>query len=240
MSAHEEDLMADPLSRRRFFTASAAALVASDVAAAVANAGVAEAAAPTPHEALQLLREGNRRWVGGILEHPHQSIARREELRHGQHPFATVFSCVDSRVPPEIVFDTGIGDLAVTRTGAQVLDEGMVLGTIEFTAGHLHTPLILVMGHQRCGAVKAAIQTIESGGTAPGHIQAVVDALRPAYHAALHKPGDQLDNTIRAQTKLTTARLRHDPLLKELIDRGELAIAGAYYSLDTGLASLIA
>jgi carbonic anhydrase len=232
--------MSDPVSRRRFLTTGAAALAAGNAAAVLATSEAAQAVEPTPHQALKLLREGNRRWVAGRLEHPHQTIARREELRHSQHPFATVFSCVDSRVPPEIVFDTGIGDLAVTRTGAQVLDEGIVLGTIEFTAGHLHTPLILVMGHQRCGAVKAAIQTIESGGTAPGQIQAVVDALRPAYHAALHEPGDQLDNTIRAQIKLTTARLRHDPLLDDLIGRGELAIAGAYYSLDTGVASIIA
>jgi carbonic anhydrase len=231
--------MADPLSRRRFLTTGVAALVAGQTATAVVVADPA-VAAPAPDQALQMLLNGNQRWVTGTLEHPHQSIARREELRHAQHPFATVFSCVDSRVPPEIVFDTGIGDLAVTRTGAQVLDAGIVLGTIEFTAGHLHTPLILVMGHQRCGAVKAAIQTIESGGTAPGHIRAVVDALRPAYHAALDEPGDQLDNTIRAQTKLTVERLCRDRLLKELIQRRELAIAGAYYSLDTGAVSIIA
>jgi carbonic anhydrase len=172
--------MADPLSRRRFLTTGVAALVAGQTATAVVVADPA-VAAPAPDQALQMLLNGNQRWVTGTLEHPHQSIARREELRHAQHPYATVFSCVDARLPPEIVFDTGIGDLAVTRTGAQVL-----------------------------------------------------------YHAALDEPGDQLDNTIRAQTKLTVERLCRDRLLKELIQRRELAIAGAYYSLDTGAVSIIA
>jgi carbonic anhydrase len=186
------------------------------------------------------LIDGNRRWVTGNVTHPHQSVARRLALRHVQHPFATVFSCIDSRVPPELVFDRGIGDLAVIRTGAEVLDEGIVLGSVEFTPDHLDTPLILVMGHQRCGAVNAAIQTIQSGGTAPGHIQAIVDALRPAYAVAIKQSGDLLDNMIRAQTKLTVGRIRHDPLIEEFIHRGELIVAGAYYSLNTGAVSIIA
>ncbi len=164
---------------------------------------------------------------------PGRPQARAESVRD-------VFSGIDSRVPPEVVFDCGIADLAVVRTGAQVLDEGVVLGSIEFTPDHLHTPLILIMGHQRCGAVVAAIQTIESGGTAPGHIQSIVDALRPAYEVARHEAGDLVDNMVRAQTKLTTGRLRTDPLIKAFIDRGELEVHGAYYSLDTGAISIIA
>jgi carbonic anhydrase len=151
-----------------------------------------------------------------------------------------VFSCIDSRVPPELVFDRGIGDLAVIRTGAQALDHGVVFGSVEFSPDHLGTPLILVMGHQRCGAVKAAIHTIETGGTAPGHIQAIVDALRPAYHVAIKQHGDLVENMVRAQTKLTVKRIRNDPLIKECLARGELIVVGGYYSLDTGAVSIIA
>lgn len=143
-------------------------------------------------------------------------------------------------MPPELAFDRGIGDLAVIRTGAQVLDEGVVFGSIEFTPDHLGTPLILVMGHQRCGAVVAAIHTIEEGGTAPGHIQSIVDALRPAYEVAIRQSGDLVDNMVRAQTKLTVGRLRSDPLLEEFIKHAKLRIAGGYYSLDTGVVSIIA
>jgi carbonic anhydrase len=232
--------MPERLSRRRFLTTSVSAAIAVPEATSLLTAEPAHAANVTPPQALDLLQDGNRRWVTGKLTHPNQSVARRLELRHVQHPFATVFSCIDSRVPPEVVFDRGIGDLAVIRTGAQVLDEGVVFGSVEFTPDHLHTPLILVMGHQRCGAVNAAIHTIQSGGTAPGHIQAIVDALRPAYAVAIKQPGDLLDNMVRAQTKLTVRRIRRDPLIKEFIDRGELIVVGAYYSLDTGRALIIA
>lgn len=214
--------------------------MAGSDAAELAAAGPVHAATLRPRQALKLLTDGNRRWVTGKVTHPHQSVRRRLALRHVQHPFATVFSCIDSRVPPELVFDRGIGDLAVVRTGAQVLDQGIVLGSVEFTPDHLHTPLILVMGHQRCGAVDAAIHTIRSGGSAPGHIQAVVDALRPAYHVAIKQSGDLLDNMVRAQTKLTVKRLKNDPLIKKFLSRGALKVAGGYYSLDTGAVSIIA
>lgn len=194
----------------------------------------------TPKKALGLLRAGNRRWVEGRLAHSHQTVARRVALRHEQHPFATVFSCVDSRVPPEVLFDRGLGDLAVIRTGAQVIDAGVVLGSIQFSPDHLGTPLIMVMGHQRCGAVKAAIATIESGGTAPGHIPAIVDALRPAYEVAIKEEGDLVENMVRAQTRLTVGQLRADPLIDEFISHGNLDVVGAYYSLDTGAVSIIA
>jgi carbonic anhydrase len=183
---------------------------------------------------------GNRRWVTGRARHPNQSVNRRLALRNEQHPFATVFSCIDSRVPPELVFDRGIGDLAVMRTGAQVLDKGVVLGSVQFGPDHLGTPLILVMGHQRCGAVTATIEAIRSGHKAPGHIQSVVDALRPAYLVAVKQTGDLVDNMVRAHTKLTVKRLKNDALIKKFLSRGALKVAGGYYSLDTGAVSIIA
>jgi carbonic anhydrase len=235
--------MPAPVSRRGFLKSASigvAATVAGSIDASALAGEQHTAAAITPEEALKLLISGNRRWVTGRATHPHQSVKRRLALRHEQHPFATVVSCIDSRVPPELVFDRGIGDLAVIRTGAQVLDRGVVLGSVEFSPDHLNTPLILVMGHQRCGAVSAAIHTIESGGTAPGHIQSIVDALRPAYHVAVKQTGDLVDNVVRAQTKLAVKQLRHDPLIKEFLARGVLKLAGGYYSLDTGAVSIIA
>ena len=155
-----------------------------------------------------------------------------------QHRFATIVSCIDSRVPPELVFDRGIGDLAVIRTGAQVLDLAVILGSIEFAAAKLSTPLIVVMGHQRCGAVKGAIDLIKSGGTAPGHIQPIIDGLRAAYAVAVKETGDLIDNMSRAQ-RLAVEQLRQDPLVRA--DReGKLHVTGAHYSLDTGAATFIA
>ncbi len=194
----------------------------------------------TPKQALQLLLAGNRRWVSGQVTHPHQSVEHRVALRPGQRPFAAIVSCIDSRVPPELVFDRGAGDLAVIRTGAQALDDGVVLGSVEFACDQLETPLVLIMGHQRCGAVKAAIGVIESGGAAPGHIQSVVDALRPAYAAAASGPGDLLDNMVRAQTRLTVARIETEPLIHDLSAQGKLTVHGGYYSLDTGAVTIIA
>jgi carbonic anhydrase len=193
----------------------------------------------TPDDALKLLIAGNERWASGQITHPHQSVERRVALADAQHPFATIFSCIDSRLPPEVVFDQGLGDLAVIRTGAHVLDEGVVLGSLEFSPDHLGTPLILIMGHQRCGAVTAAIHAIQAGGTAPGHIQAIVDALRPAYDVAVGEAGDLVDNMVRAHTKLTVQRVRSEPLIEQFLTRGELVVAGGYYSLDTGAVTLI-
>ena len=230
-------------SRRRLLAGALGAAVGvaePAIALGAPDHDIADATTITPARALGLLVAGNRRWVSGRVRHPHQSIARREQLTHSQHPFATVFSCIDSRVPPELVFDRGLGDLAVIRTGAQVLDHDIVLGSVEFATGLLHTPLILVMGHQRCGAVKSAIDSIESGNPAPGHISSVVDALHPAYTAAKDLAGDQLENTIRAQTQLTVKALNTDPLIRNLVDQRKLRIHGAYYSLDTGAVTIIA
>lgn len=193
----------------------------------------------TPSRALKLLVDGNRRWMKAGSAHPHQSASRRRALRHSQQPFATIVTCIDSRVSPEIVFDRGIGDLAVIRTGAQVLDEAVVLGSIEFTPDHLATPLILVMGHQRCGAVTAAIEAIQTGTTAAGRVQAIVDGLRPAYALAIRQGGDLADNMVRAQTKLAVKQIRNEPRFKKLVSQDKLSVVGGYYSLDTGAVSII-
>ncbi|MBF9072787.1 carbonic anhydrase [Streptacidiphilus fuscans] len=214
-------------------------LLAPDAAAAVRPASPLDAAdAPvtpelTPERVLHLLQAGNQRWIAGRLRHPHQTVARREQVAAGQHPLATVFSCIDSRVPPEIVFDRGVGDLFVVRTAAQTND-GLVQGAVEYGVEESLTPLLVVMGHQRCGAVTFAVETLNAGREAPAHLKDVVDALRPAYEAAKGLPGDQVDNTIRAQIRLTVFQLQHDELLEPYEREGRAQVVGAYYSLDSG------
>jgi carbonic anhydrase len=194
-----------------------------------------------PQEALKTLLDGNERWVRGRLEHPRQTVERRGEVASHQAPFAVVLSCIDSRVPPEIVFDCGLGDLFVVRTGGEAVDDLVVLGSIEFgPSGYASARLIMVLGHQRCGAVIAAIESIKSGVPAPGHITAVVDALRPAYDAAAGQPGDLVDNMVRAQVRLTVDALKTDPLLAQLAADDGLVIVGARYDLDSGAVELIA
>lgn len=226
-------------------------MLATGLAASLLAGGPADAASampeipaettPGPQEALRLLMAGNSRFVRGRAAHPHQSISWRDHIAPHQDPFATVISCIDSRVPPEIVFDRGLGDMFVVRAGAQALDEQVVLGSVEF--GPVNYPsarLLLVLGHQRCGAVQGAIKVFQSGGRAPGHIQAVVEALRPAYQVAVKQHGDLVDNMVRAQTRLTVRRLKLDPVLSDLIRSEGLVIAGGYYKLDTGAVQLIA
>jgi carbonic anhydrase len=184
-----------------------------------------------PAEAISKLKEGNGRYTSGNLQHPGQTTERRTELAKTQHPFAGIVSCSDSRVPPEIVFDQGLGDLFIVRVAGNVInDEG--LGSVEYTVDHLGTRLILVLGHQRCGAVDAARETIAAKGKAPGHIESLVTAIRPAVEATAK---DDLETTVKANVKNVVQALRSStPILKAKVDSGELRVVGAYYSLDTG------
>ncbi|HXS65737.1 MAG TPA: carbonic anhydrase [Streptosporangiaceae bacterium] len=185
--------------------------------------------------AWEKLKLGNEHWVAGKLEHPNQTVERRVQTAKHQDPFAVVFGCIDSRVPPEIVFDQGIGDLFVIRTGAQVLDQGIVLGSVEFGPnGYPSARLIVVLGHTECGAVTAAYDHFKNGTYVPEYITAVVDALRPAYLEAEGKPGDPILNMVHAQVQLTVDKLTADPLLAELIKEQGLQIVGGVYHLVTG------
>lgn len=202
------------------------------------------AADVSPDQALKVLMEGNRRWVEERQAHPNRSAERRQELAEGQAPFATVFCCIDSRVSPEIVFDCGTGDLAVVRTGAHVLDAEVVLGSLQFCAASLRTPLMLVMGHQNCGAVAAAIEVIEERRSVTAALQSIVDAMRPAYGAAKADelpPSDDLPGRmVRAQTSLTVQAISEADSIAPLIRSGELKVLGAHYSLHTGEVQLLA
>jgi len=189
-----------------------------------------------PAEAISKLKEGNGRYTSGNLQHPGQTTERRTELAKTQHPFAGIVSCSDSRVPPEIVFDQGLGDLFIVRVAGNVInDEG--LGSIEYTVDHLGTRLILVLGHQSCGAVDAARETIAAKGKAPGHIQSLVTAIKPAVEATAK---DDLETTIKANVKNVVKALRSStPILKAKVDSGEIQVIGGYYSLDTGAVTFL-
>ena len=187
----------------------------------------------SPAQAWARLEAGNRHWAAGRLEHPDQDTDRRLRVAARQDPFATIVSCIDSRVPPETIFDQGIGDLFAVRTGAQTID-GLVTASIEYGPLENGTPLIVVLGHERCGAVIAAVRAIQGGEGLPGHLDAIVERLRPAYHQAANHPGDLIDQVVRAQIHRTVHALAHDGPLADLVNRGELGIVGAYYDLDSG------
>jgi len=165
-----------------------------------------------------------------------QAAKRRAELTKSQHPFAIIVSCSDSRVPPEIVFDQGLGDLFVLRVAGNVINDES-LGSIEYAVDHLAVRLIVVLGHQRCGAVKAAKETIAAKGVAPAHIQSLVAAIKPAVESTLS--GD-LDATIKANVKDVVDALRSStPILKGKVDAGDVQVIGGYYSLDTGAVTFL-
>ena len=189
-----------------------------------------------PSEAISKLKGGNGRYTSGTTQHPGQTAERRTELANTQHPFATILSCSDSRVPPEIVFDQGLGDLFIVRVAGNVInDEG--LGSVEYSVDHLGTRLILVLGHQSCGAVKAARETIAAKGKAPGHIQSLVTAIKPAVEATAK---DDLETTIKANVKHVVDTLRAStPILKAKVDSGDVKVIGGYYSLDTGAVTFL-
>ncbi len=207
------------------------------VAAIAVCAGVAVAAGETPtaDEALTCLMEGNKRFVNGAVIRPGQSKARRAELAKGQQPIAIVVTCSDSRIPPELIFDKGFGDIFVVRTAGNVVDD-VALGSIEYAADQLRTPLLVVMGHESCAAVTLTVK----GAEAPGHIAAVVAAIRPAAEKAKTMEGDPVDNAVKANILTVVEKLKNsEPILAELVKSGKLTIIPARYDLDSGAVELL-
>jgi carbonic anhydrase len=208
---------------------------------------VATAASPspqprptTPAAAFARLMEGNKRWVSGDLEHPDRDPDRRQFVAQEQMPYAAILSCIDSRVPPELLFDTGLGDLYVMRTGGQTIGPE-VTGSVEYGPMTSGTPLVVVLGHQRCGAIDAAYKSMRAGKPLPGNLQAIAKALQPAYEQAAREGGtDPVETMARAQVKLTATDLRSNRDLAPLVAKGTLAVVGAYYSLDTGQLEVLA
>ncbi|GGX14654.1 carbonic anhydrase [Streptomyces chryseus] len=224
--------------RRSFLRAAVAAtaLVGKGLGAGAASAADASPARTTstprtPDEVLRALAAGNRRWRTFQQRHPHETPAVRRSLASGQSPFAVVLGCVDSRVPPELVFDQGLGDLMTVRSAGEVLDEA-VLGSIAYGALELDIPLILVLGHQSCGAVSAAVHADETGEELPAHIQYLADQIRPAIDHGQHGAA-RIDSTITRHVGMVRSRLAADRDLAERVATGRLAIAGARYELTT-------
>lgn len=199
---------------------------------------IPEAPVTNADEALQRLMAGNQRYSTNRAIHLNQTPVRRIETAKAQRPFATILGCVDSRVPPEIIFDRGLGDLFVIRTAGQVIDRA-VLGSIEFGVVELNIPLVMVLGHERCGAVKATLEMLAQPAHAPGEIGLLVESIRPAVEKAKGQPGDWLESAVLANVELTVSRLQSSPILVEAIEKGQLKIVGARYDLDTGTVTLL-
>src|SRR4051812_21823339 len=180
-----------------------------------------------PDEALGRLKAGNERFVRNEQSASKPVASRRTETAAGQNPFALVVGCADSRTAPEIVFDQGIGDLFVVRTAGNLVDD-YALGSIEYAIEHLGVRLVVVLGHERCGAVTAAL----AGPSAPGHINSLVRDIQPAVAAAKGKEGDALANTIHENDAAVAAKIRQQAHLGDLAS--QVRVVEGYYDLDTG------
>ena len=190
-------------------------------------------AGPTPDAVLKELQAGNARFVGGKPKHPDASRARRAELAKGQHPKAAVLGCADSRVPPELVFDEGLGDLFVVRVAGNVADP-VDVGSIEYAVEHLGVGLVVVLGHHSCGAVKA---TADAGGKAEGNIGAIVSEIAPAVEQAKASPGKEglVDDAVHVNARRTAGALvERSPVLKKAVEEKKVKIVAAVYDLKTG------
>jgi carbonic anhydrase len=203
---------------------------------AVFAASAAERAAPLdPEKALAALVQGNRRYQTQHLRHPHQNASRRVALTAGQHPFAAVLSCADSRVPPEIVFDQGLGDLFVVRVAGNITDD-VVLGSLEYAVEHLHVPLVVVLGHHKCGAIQAAVE----GGTPHDHVASLLAALKPSVEAVRPRGGDVVAHAVVSNVRSVAAQLNaSEPVLHHAVAACKLRVVGAVYDLQTGKVELL-
>ncbi|MBL9200785.1 MAG: carbonic anhydrase [Opitutaceae bacterium] len=185
--------------------------------------------------ALEILMAGNKRFVAGRPLFPDQSPNRRRELAGGQKPFAIVLTCADSRVAPELYFDQGLGNLFVLRNAGNILNDHTI-GSIEYAVEHLHTGLVVVVGHEKCGAVAAAV----AGGHAPGHVHSIIESIQPAVKATAEQSGDQIDNAVRANARLVALALQaSDPILHVAVKQGRLKIVAARYDLATGRVEIL-
>jgi len=192
------------------------------------------AAAQKGDEALNKLLDGNQRFISGSLATKDIGDARRKELSNAQHPFAIVVTCSDSRVPPEIIFDQDLGDLFVVRSAGNVLDP-ILVGSIEYAAGHLHAPLLILLGHDKCGAVSAALEAKEK---TDDNIGTILRKILPAVKKATAKGGtkeDILNNAIRENVLLQQKYLlRKSPLIRKLIQSGDLKVVAGIYHIESG------
>ena len=225
------------LSRRKILLSAAGLLAAAPLAGMAQAQPVA--AADTPDAALHLLIEGNARYVANQTRERDFSAARASRTQ-GQAPFAAILGCADSRVAPELAFDQGPGDLFVVRVaGNFVTLEG--LASLEFGAAVLGTKLIMVLGHNSCGAVNATVTALQKGNTLPGHISDLARAMKPGIEPVLKQSGDDLQQrAVIANVRYNAQRLQHaKPILAELVAKNEVRVVGAVYDLATGKVTIV-
>jgi len=184
----------------------------------------------TAEEALQILKNGNKRFASGKLEHPNHCEESRQSLATGQEPIATILTCADSRVPPVDIFDQGLGDLFVVRVAGNVIGDHS-LGSIEYAVKHLHTPIVIVMGHASCGAIGA----VASGSALEGHIATLGPAIQTAIKNIKEVEGDLVNNASKELARLISAKIaRSEPIIADLVQNGSVKIVPAYYDLLSG------
>ncbi|OGG95082.1 MAG: hypothetical protein A2527_07865 [Candidatus Lambdaproteobacteria bacterium RIFOXYD2_FULL_50_16] len=187
---------------------------------------------PSPEEALVKLLEGNRRFLAGEQSHPRANIEIRRQLTLGQEPLACILGCADSRVPPQLIFDQVIGDLFMVRVAGNVLDD-VVIGSIEFAVAVLETPLVMVLGHQNCGAVRAAIEHKDK----IGHLRNLTERIEPVF-ACCKDPNDP-EEVAQINAKEVAKRLRLESLLATRIEAGQLKVVAAYYEMHHGTVQIL-
>lgn len=192
-----------------------------------------------PHQALARLMAGNHRFAANVTQR-HDFMTEREILVSHQHPFATVLGCADSRAAPEHIFDTGLGELFTVRVAGNFVTDNE-LASLEYAVAVLGTPVVMVLGHDSCGALSAAVKAIQENATFPGKIQGLAQAFKPSVNKVLKAPGPLLANAIAQNVIDTVARLKHEPgLLSDAVARGKLGIVGGVYRLHSGVVELIA
>ena len=189
----------------------------------------------SPREAWQAMLDGNHRFVTGELAHPRQDIDRREALAEKQTPFAALFGCADSRLSAEIIFDVGLGDFFVVRNAGQVIGE-TILGSLEYAVEVLGVPIILVLGHDECGAIRATINDVEGNMNASGeYIHKLVAQIRPTVLAANAQGKHEIDDVTELHVQDTiNEMLTSSSLIAEAVKSGKLAVVGANYKLTLG------
>jgi carbonic anhydrase len=227
------------LSRRFLFhLAGGAALAGLPAWAAPPGAPPKPGNVLSPDAALERLMQGNTRYVEGLTRR-HDFATERAVLAQGQNPLAGILSCADSRVAPEFAFDSYRGDLFVVRVAGNFVNEDN-LASFEYAVAELSTPLLMVLGHGKCGAVAATIASLRDGTTLPGHLPSLVQQLRPAVEEAQSEPGDLLHNAIRDNVRLNVARLRDaSPILSAAVAQRRLRVVGGVYDLATGRVDVI-
>jgi carbonic anhydrase len=227
--------MAAHLSRRGFLGCACCGAAGAALPGFGAFAATGPKTTLTPDQALAALKEGNDKFITDSPIRGVQGRDRRIEIARSQAPIAVLVSCSDSRVPPELLFGRGLGELFIVGNAGNTVDT-TALGSIQYAIAELGVPLILVMGHERCGAVDAAVQVVTKNATFPGSIGQMIEPIVPAVIRAQGQSGDLLDNAVRENVRRVVNRLRtaSEPILLDPLRAGKLKIVGARYDLDDG------